>query len=302
LHFFSGQRRPGDFQYWLDQSLAAAPYPVWVLSLDVAIDAALCDLSRGAAVCRWLELARAGRVVMVLAGPPCETWSVARWNGGARVTEGGPRAVRSREALWGLPDLVAKERVQVALGNALMRTTILFLAAARVYGFAAVMEHPQCPTWAPGAPSAWLLPELRCLAAAGGTASIHLDQCCCGTPWKKPTRLFAVGIPELETCVARLPGGGRCCPALGHNHVSLSGRDDSGVYRTAPAKTYNSTMCRMLADAAYAGIERMLGPHAGAMAEERGLPADLSQLHVPLDFYDPASWESWTHDCARGSA
>ena len=210
--------------------------------------------------------------------------------------------MRSREALWGLPDLVAKERVQVALGNALMRTTILFLAAARVYGFAAVMEHPQCPTWAPGAPSAWLLPELRCLAAAGGTASIHLDQCCCGTPWKKPTRLFAVGIPELETCVARLPGGGRCCPALGHNHVSLSGRDDSGVYRTAPAKTYNSTMCRMLADAAFASIERMLGPHAGAMAEERGLPADLSQLHVPLDFYDPASWESWTHDCARGPA
>ena len=44
--------------------------------------------------------------------------------------------------LFGLPDLVAKERVQVALGSALMRTTILFLAAARVFGFSAVMEHP----------------------------------------------------------------------------------------------------------------------------------------------------------------
>ena len=181
-----------------------------------------------------------------------------------------------------------------------MRTTILFLAAARVYGFAAVMEHPQCPTWAPGAPSAWLLPELRCLAAAGGTASIHLDQCCCGTPWRKPTRLFAVGIPELEVLVRRLPGGGRCGPELGHVHVSLAGKDESGVYRTAPAKTYNSNMCRLLADATFASIERMLGPHAGVMAEERGLPDDVASLHVPLDLYDPASWDAWTHDCARG--
>ena len=102
--------------------------------------------------------------------------------------------------------------------------------------------------------------------------------------------------------MARLPGGGKCCPALGHAHVTLTGKDEFGTYRTAPAKTYNSTMCRMLADAAFAGIERMLGARAGVMAEERGLPADLTRLHVPLDFYDPASWEAWTHDCARGAA
>ena len=61
-------------------------------------------------------------------------------------------------------------------------------------------------------------------------------------------------------------------------------------------------MCRMLADAAFGCIGRMLDTHAGVMAEERGLPADLARLHVPLDFCDPAAWESWTHDCARGPA
>ena len=45
LHFFSGQRRPGDYQGWLDQAFAGSHYPVWVISLDVAIDAKLCDLS-----------------------------------------------------------------------------------------------------------------------------------------------------------------------------------------------------------------------------------------------------------------
>ena len=238
---------------------------------------------------------------MVLGGPPCETWSVARWNKGSRVSAGAPRAVRSSDALWGLPDLNARERDQVALGNALLRTVVLFLAAARVHGFAAVMEHPQLPSWEPLAPSSWKLPELVALSRAGGVDCVHLDQCCCGTPWKKPTRLFAVGLPELARLVSRLPGGGRCCPALGHSHVVLAGRGDDGVFRTAPAKTYNSVMCSILADATYECIQRLLPSHAGFMAAERGLPDDIARLHVPLDMYHPASWTAWTHDCARAS-
>ena len=206
--------------------------PVWVISLDVAIDAKLCDLSCSGGVARWLDLAIAGRVVMVLGGPPCETWSVARWNGGFRVAGAGPRAVRSSEHLWGLHGLDSGERQQVALGNALLRIVILFLAAARVYGFAAVMEHPQLPSWMPQAPSSWKLPELKMFARAGGTECVQLDQCCCGTPWKKPTRLFTVGIPELGRLVASLPGGGRCCPAPGHKHVTLTGKSEDSVCRT----------------------------------------------------------------------
>ena len=299
LHFFSGQRRPGDFQDWLNQALAVTHYPVWVIiSLGVAVDAKLCDLSCSGGVPSWLDLAIAGRVVMVLGGPPCETWSDARWNGGSRATGSWPRAVRSSLHLWGLHDLDAGERQQVALGNALMRTVILFLTAARVYGFAAVMEHPQLPSWMPQAPSSWKLPELKLLARAGGTV-MHLDQCCCGTPWKKPTRLFAVGIPELGRRVAKLQGGGKCCPALGHKHVSLSGKTEGGVCRTAPAKTYNSVMCKVLADATFGGIARFLSGHVDVMAAERGLPPEIAMLHVPIDHYDPESWTAWAHDCAR---
>ena len=150
----------------------------------------------------------------------------AGWNGGSRATGAGLRAVRSSEHLWGLHDLDSGERQQVAFGNALLRTVILFLAAAHVYGFAAVMEHPQLPSWMPQAPSSWKLPELKLLARAGGSECVHLDQCRCGTLWKKPTRLFAVGIPELGHLVAKLPWGRRCCPALGHKHVTLTGRSE----------------------------------------------------------------------------
>ena len=299
LHFFSGHRRPGDFQDWLDQSLAVTHFPVWDISLDVAIDAKLCDLSCSGGVAHWLGLAIAGRVVMVLGGLPRETWSVARWNGGSRATGSGPRAVRSSLHPWGLHDLDAGERQQVALGNAFMRTVILFLAVARVYGFAAVLGHPQLPRWMPQAPSSWKLPELKLLVRAGGTECVHLDQCFCGTPWKKPTRLFAVGIPELVRLVAKLPGGGRCCPALGRRHVTLSGKGADGVYRTAPAKTHNSVMCKVLADATFGSIARFLSSHVGVVAAERGLPPEIAMLHVPLDHYDPESWTAWTHDCAR---
>ena len=55
-----------------------------------------------------------------------------------------------------------------------MRTVILFLAAARVYGFAAVMEHPHLPSWMPQAPSSWKLPGLKLLARVGGTGPVLL--------------------------------------------------------------------------------------------------------------------------------
>ena len=161
----------------------------------------------------------------------------------ARVSDSAPRAVRSAERLWGLPDFSKVEIEQVVLGNALLRIVILFLAAARVYGFAAIMEHPQLPSWAPGAPSSWKLQELVSLSCAGGMADVHLDQCCCGAPWKKPTRLFAVGVPGLARLVSVLPGGGCCSRALGHVHVSLFGKGEYGFWRIAPAKTCTIVPC-----------------------------------------------------------
>eukprot|EP00972_Heterocapsa_arctica_P012835 1886847-Heterocapsa_arctica.AAC.1 len=74
LHLFSGQRRPGDVQHELEALLAASPVPLWVLSLDVAVDAVRCDLSSPKFVALWVRLAQSGRVVAALGGPPCETW------------------------------------------------------------------------------------------------------------------------------------------------------------------------------------------------------------------------------------
>ena len=39
-------------------------------------------------------------------------------------------------------------------------------------------------------------------------------------------------------------------------HVTLTGKGEDGICRTAPAKAYNSVMCKVLADATFGGIAR----------------------------------------------
>ena len=58
--------------------LSQLQLPVVVLSLDVAIDAVKGDLSRQSTRHFWLALIRQRRVLAVIAGPPCETWSAVR--------------------------------------------------------------------------------------------------------------------------------------------------------------------------------------------------------------------------------
>ena len=38
--------------------------------------------------------------------------------------------------------------------------------------------------------------------------------------------------------------------------LTLTGKGEDGICRTAPAKTYNSVMCKVFADATFGGIAR----------------------------------------------
>ena len=136
LHFFSGQRRECDLQWHLEDLNQGALLPVLVLSLDVANDTVLGDLTNNRTVALWLDLLIQGKVVGVLAGPPCETWSAARF------LDGGPPPVRSLTSLWGEPTLTVKLQMQVSLGNRLLRTSLLFMYVAFFLEVPAIMEHP----------------------------------------------------------------------------------------------------------------------------------------------------------------
>ena len=77
LHLFSGQRMAGDYQDHLESFLTQHGTPasnVVILSIDIVIHS-LGDLTNSNARKLWIDLTLAGVVLVILGGPPCETWS-----------------------------------------------------------------------------------------------------------------------------------------------------------------------------------------------------------------------------------
>ena len=50
-----------------------------VASIDVAIDETTCDLLQRKHQQKWIAFVKAGKACGLTIGPPCETWSIARY-------------------------------------------------------------------------------------------------------------------------------------------------------------------------------------------------------------------------------
>jgi hypothetical protein len=61
LHFFSGQRREGDFQFYADQFVAESNMPIVVLSIDIVNDTKYGDLSNQDTLLYWLSTITPGK-------------------------------------------------------------------------------------------------------------------------------------------------------------------------------------------------------------------------------------------------
>ena len=100
LHAYSGRRRPGDLQFFLEhfhREKDTAGYVLHIVSMDIVIDSQYGDARNDKTRQYWLGAIRDRKVVAFVAGPPCETWTAAREH---QLEEGrGPRPVRSAEEL-----------------------------------------------------------------------------------------------------------------------------------------------------------------------------------------------------------
>ena len=165
-------------------------------------------------------------------------------------------------------------------------------------GASFLMEHPDTPTTA-HLPSTWKLPESAALKGFKGqgkcrhVASIRLDQCTCGAPTKKATRLFAINLEPVEDLIGLLPNRGRC-PHFSHREV-LQGLAAEGGFRTAAAKQYPPKMCELIANAFMAAV------YPGSLPIS-GLPEPASELacfFVPLDpYFEGHGWGRFAPDLA----
>ena len=88
LHLFSGQRRSDDLQCALERLLPPGSSGVWVISVDIVHGSSRSDISIPDNANFWFSLIVLGLLIGVISGPPCETWSAARYNPGVhRLSE-----------------------------------------------------------------------------------------------------------------------------------------------------------------------------------------------------------------------
>eukprot|EP00438_Fugacium_kawagutii_P005626 Skav235144 [mRNA] locus=scaffold1072:78768:88405:- [translate_table: standard] len=273
LILFSGHRRDGDIATWLAHYGQLTP-----ICVDLAIHETAGNVMHDEP---WTQLIRARRVKAAHAGPPCETYTLARWL--EIPGEKGPRPLRSATYPWGLPDRKEKEVRQCHFGTVLMLKALQLLLLTWSYGGAITLEHPKGPygdadtdpywcIWFSSFVRQWLLaPEIQTVTFLQGPL---------GQVSPKPTTLLVGRLPDLPARIySSYQRGWRPAQYLG-------GRTDSGAWKTAKAKEYPVTMCRILA-AEFSSFAQMRPTDT-----EEAVPAHVQGLIQQLSAWDPYMTDS----------
>ena len=148
MHLYSGRRRPNDFHAAVEGMLHHFQHlDIRVLSIDTAVDPTLNVHDEK--LWKFLTgIAREGRVLGLLQGPPCETWTAARHKQQVD-SEGqdrrGPRPVRSAQDPWGLAMMSGSELEQVFVGNILLLKGLVLACLVTFNGGVTFLEHPSMP-------------------------------------------------------------------------------------------------------------------------------------------------------------
>ena len=231
LHLFSGPRRCGDLEHWLQHLGALNNVPVVVYSLDTIISAKhdLLNNDLFGQLRRWCY---SGLVFAIVGGFPCCTVSRARHR------PGGPPPLRSRQYLFGLPGLSSHHRQQCDRGSELFLRTMDLGRGVTSCGGVCVLENPQDPGHAPY-PSFWATPQWKHAVSSWGWELFSGDQCMYGSPVKKPTSLggFLPGLEDFHEV--------RCTHG---KHDAQVGWDPQKLcFRTAALAQYPSALNEFLA-------------------------------------------------------
>ena len=186
---------------------------------------------------RLRRLLKSGRVRGVCFATPCTSFSLAR----NRTND-----IRSRDHPWGNPrprhPISEHDRESLRIGNKLMRLTIRLIHLCDECKIPWCFENPATSR-------CFLTREWQRILSWPSVHEVVMDQCSCGTKWKKPTRLIFGHVDAQDVSVfdnSRCNGQGVCiytkCP-----HIQLTGSSPSGVPWTRIAQEYPRKLCDRIA-------------------------------------------------------
>ena len=124
LYLFAGAKRKSGFGPCLRKLARTAKVPVDIQEHDLLRGGHRHNLLLGTKRRRWLKLIREGRYSMVIASPPCGTFSRARW-----ANKTGPPPLRMKYCPRGFPWLRGPHKEAAKQANQLADYTFEALEA-----------------------------------------------------------------------------------------------------------------------------------------------------------------------------
>ena len=162
---------------------------------------------------------------------PCATWSLA-----------SAGAYRTREHIWGRPDLPPHLLRRLLLGNQTLRATINLIKAALANHVPVVVENPATSI-------AWSTPGMIKLRNHIACREVVTDHCAHGARWRKPTRLVSWHAGLAPAMLhARCHRRGLLCSWSGLPHIVLQGKcPGSSLNWTQLAQEYPRRLATLIA-------------------------------------------------------
>ena len=238
IHFFSGRRRGGDLQEYLEQLPQPGGVKLEILSADIIFGSG-ADFAKKENQKKWLAWMSLGYVLGFFAGPPCETFSIARGN---RLEGVSIRPIRSKQAQWGFHSLTLRELKQILIGNTLLLFVLQATAIQAAVGHFACVEHPADPQEDKhrDAASIWRMALVNILQCHPSASYLTIQQGKFGAPSPKPTGLLFIGPKQPGRTMQRFEDD-RCATG-----TSIGYDKKNRAFRTARLKEYPSKLCRAL--------------------------------------------------------
>ena len=267
LILFSGHRRMHDIAYYL----AARP-DVQPITIDLAISEKWGNIMNAGL---WLDLARAGRVLAAQAGPPCETFTEARW---LPAPDGSvfPRPLRNGDYPFGMLQRQLKEVRQGAVGSILFVRTITILLLVYFHGGAVLLEHPKGDQVSDERWNIWKSSFVNRLLQCPDFRKTTFLQGPLGQPFSKPTTFLTARLPLLADQIFR------SYKPFWRPSITLGGKTEDGKqWRTSAAKAYPAALCKIIADQFLWYREQV---HTAGESE---VPTDLREALDELSCWDP---------------
>ena len=202
-----------------------------------------------------------GEFLMIIAAPPCSTFSVSRFFPSKSAKDGGPPPVRFRDHITGRPDCPANHRAELNNANELVRRMAILLHVAHGAGTEFLIENPS-DRGNTSEPSLfiderhgpiWLMPDMQTLKKACSCSMVTFSQCNFGAPSQKYTTfMMTASLLPLLSHLDRL----RCTHSRGEHEARAGGEKDGEEWNSREHAAFPPALNFLLAETAAALVRQ----------------------------------------------